>query len=74
MRWNLGWAVAWNAIVLPIGAGVFEPSLGLVLRPELAALPMADSSVIMAVNALMLEGLQLPRGPPARANRRRRGA
>jgi magnesium-transporting ATPase (P-type) len=30
----------YNAIALPIAAGVFEPSLGLVLRPEIAALSM----------------------------------
>ena len=47
-------------IALPIGAGVFEPSLGLVLRPELAALSMAGSSLIVAVNALMLKRLRLP--------------
>lgn len=33
MRQNLGWAVGYNVIALPIGAGVFEPSLGLMLRP-----------------------------------------
>ena len=60
MRQNLGWAVGYNVIALPIGAGVFEPSLGLVLRPELAALSMAGSSLIVAVNALMLKRLRLP--------------
>ena len=47
MRQNLGWAVGYNAIALPIAAGVFEPAFGLVLRPEIAALSMS--------------GLQLPR-------------
>ena len=61
MRQNLGWAIGYNTIALPIGAGVFEPSLGLVLRPELAALSMSGSSLIVAVNALMLKRLQLPR-------------
>ncbi len=60
MRQNLAWAVGYNVIALPIGAGVFEPSLGLVLRPELAALSMAGSSLIVAVNALMLKRLDLP--------------
>ena len=71
MRQNLGWAVGYNAIALPIGAGVFEPSFGLVLRPELAALSMAGSSLIVAVNALMLKRLRLPQpadtSPPAPA-------
>ncbi|MEO8093181.1 MAG: heavy metal translocating P-type ATPase, partial [bacterium] len=60
MRQNLGWAIGYNAIALPIAAGVFEPSLGLVLRPEIAALSMSGSSFIVAVNALMLKRLRLP--------------
>jgi len=60
MRQNLGWAIGYNAIALPIAAGVFEPSLGLVLRPEIAALSMSGSSVIVAVNALALKRLRLP--------------
>jgi Cu2+-exporting ATPase len=60
MRQNLGWAIGYNTIALPIAAGVFEPSLGLVLRPEIAALSMSGSSFIVAVNALMLKRLDLP--------------
>jgi hypothetical protein len=44
MRQNLGWAVGYNAIALPIAAGVFEPAFGLVLRPEIAALPAPTDS------------------------------
>jgi Cu2+-exporting ATPase len=64
MRQNLGWAVGYNAIALPIAAGVFAPAFGLVLRPEIAALSMSGSSLIVALNALMLRRLRLPR-PPA---------
>lgn len=60
MRQNLAWAVGYNSVALPIAAGVFEPSTGLVLRPEIAALTMAGSSLIVAVNALMLKRLRLP--------------
>jgi Cu2+-exporting ATPase len=60
MRQNLGWAIGYNAIALPIAAGVFEPALGLVLRPEIAALSMSGSSFIVAVNALALKRLRLP--------------
>ena len=60
MRQNLGWAVGYNAIAIPIAAGVFQPSLGLVLRPEIAALSMSGSSLIVAVNALLLKRLRLP--------------
>jgi Cu2+-exporting ATPase len=60
MRQNLGWAIGYNALALPIAAGVFEPSIGLVLRPEIAALSMSGSSLIVAVNALLLKRLRLP--------------
>ena len=60
MRQNLGWAIGYNAIALPIAAGVFYPAFGLVLRPEIAALTMSGSSLIVAVNALMLKRLRLP--------------
>jgi Cu2+-exporting ATPase len=63
MRQNLGWAVGYNAIALPIAAGVFEPGFGLVLRPEIAALSMSGSSFLVAVNALMLKRLALPAQP-----------
>jgi len=64
MRQNLGWAIGYNAIALPIAAGVFEPAFGLVLRPEIAALSMSGSSFIVAVNAVMLKRLHLPAPPP----------
>ena len=69
MRQNLAWAIGYNAVALPIAAGVFEPSLGLVLRPEMAALSMSGSSVIVALNALMLKRLRLP-VPPATSSTR----
>ena len=59
MRQNLGWAVGYNAIALPIAAGVFEPAFGLVLRPEIAALSMSGSSLLVAVNALLLKRLRV---------------
>ncbi len=65
MRQNLGWAIGYNAIALPIAAGVFEPAFGLVLRPEIAALTMSGSSLIVAVNALLLKRLALPAAAPA---------
>jgi len=66
MRQNLGWAIGYNALALPIAAGVFEPAFGLVLRPEIAALSMSGSSLIVAVNAIMLKRLALtsPGGQP----------
>jgi Cu2+-exporting ATPase len=60
MRQNLAWAVGYNAVALPIAAGVFQPAFGLVLRPEIAALAMSGSSLLVAVNALLLKRLRLP--------------
>jgi Cu2+-exporting ATPase len=68
MRQNLGWAVGYNAIALPIAAGVFEPAFGLVLRPEIAALSMSGSSFLVAANALLLKRLRLPEAPEAPAS------
>ncbi len=67
MRQNLGWAIGYNTVALPIAAGVFAPAFGLVLRPEIAALSMSGSSVLVAVNALALKRLRLPGPAPAKA-------
>ncbi len=59
MRQNLWWAAGYNTIAFPIAAGVFYPALGLVLRPEIAAIAMSGSSLIVAVNALLLKYTKL---------------
>jgi P-type Cu2+ transporter len=59
MRQNLGWAIGYNAIALPIAAGAFAWA-GLTLRPEIAALSMSGSSLLVAVNALLLRRTRLP--------------
>jgi P-type Cu2+ transporter len=59
MKQNLGWAIGYNSLALPIAAGVFAP-WGLTLRPEIAAISMSGSSIIVAVNALALKRLKLP--------------
>jgi Cu2+-exporting ATPase len=64
MRQNLAWAIGYNTIALPIAAGVFVPAYGLVLRPEIAALAMSGSSLIVALNALLLGRLTLPASAP----------
>jgi Cu2+-exporting ATPase len=60
MRQNLGWAIGYNMVALPIAAGVFVPIIGLGLRPEIAALAMSGSSIIVAFNAVLLKRLRLP--------------
>jgi Cu2+-exporting ATPase len=71
MRQNLGWAIGYNSLALPIAAGVFEP-WGVVLRPEIAAISMSGSSVLVAVNALALKRLRLPQPGPVDADGARR--
>jgi len=60
MRQNLVWAAGYNTIAFPIAAGVFYPAFGLLLRPEIAALSMAGSSLLVALNALLLKRTRLP--------------
>lgn len=60
MRQNLGWAIGYNVLALPIAAGLFYSSLGIKLSPEIAAISMSGSSAIVAVNALLLKRLHLP--------------
>ena len=60
MRQNLCWAIGYNSLALPIAAGVFEP-FGFTLRPEIAAISMSGSSVLVAANAIALKRLRLRR-------------
>jgi P-type Cu2+ transporter len=59
MRQNLGWAIGYNSLALPIAAGVFAP-FGFLLRPEIGAISMSGSSIIVALNAVALKRLELP--------------
>ena len=54
MKQNLVWASVYNLLAIPIAAGVFYPLWGWSLRPEVSALLMSASSIILAVNAVML--------------------
>ncbi len=56
MHQNLWWAVGYNVIAFPLAAGVFYP---FVLSPEVAALSMSGSTLVVAVNALMLKRIKL---------------
>ncbi len=59
MTQNLWWAAGCNTIAFPIAAGVFFPAFGLRLRPEIGAIAMSGSSLIVAVNALLLKYAKL---------------
>jgi Cu2+-exporting ATPase len=67
MHQNLWWAVGYNVIAFPLAAGVLYP---FVLSPEVAALSMSGSTLIVAINALLLKrtklaGIRQPGKPAA---------
>ncbi len=54
IKQNLIWALAYNALAIPIAAGILLPQYGLLLSPVLAAIAMASSSLIVVTNSLLL--------------------
>ena len=54
MKQNLAFALVYNALGVPIAAGVLYPFFGLLLSPVIAALAMSFSSVSVVTNALRL--------------------
>ena len=55
MKQNLVWASVYNILAIPIAAGLLYPNFGITLRPEFSALLMSASSIIVAVNAVLLK-------------------
>jgi Cu2+-exporting ATPase len=58
MLQNLGWAVGYNVLAIPLAAGVFAWA-GLVLPPAVGALTMSVSTIVVAGNAMLLRRLDL---------------
>lgn len=58
MKQNLIWATGYNAIAIPMAAGILVP-VGIILRPEWGAMVMAISSIIVVANALLLRKAKL---------------
>jgi Cu2+-exporting ATPase len=61
---NLVWATGYNALAIPVAAGLFAP-WGIVLPMSVGALAMSLSTIIVAANAQLLRGLKLRRAPRA---------
>ena len=59
IRQNLAFAFLYNALGVPIAAGVLYPFFGLLLSPMIASLAMTFSSVSVIVNALRLRKIAL---------------
>ena len=59
IRQNLVFAFLYNALGIPVAAGVLYPALGIMLSPIIAALAMALSSVSVIGNALRLRSIRL---------------
>lgn len=54
MKQNLFWASVYNVLAIPVAAGALYNSAGIEIRPEIAALLMSVSSIIVATNAVLL--------------------
>ena len=59
IRQNLFFAFVFNALAVPIAAGVIYPALGLLLNPMIASAAMSMSSVLVVTNALRLRTVRL---------------
>ena len=59
IRQNLFFALIYNAVGIPIAAGVLYPVFGMLLSPMIAAAAMSFSSVSVIANALRLRAAKL---------------
>ena len=59
IRQNLFFAFVFNALAVPIAAGVLYPAIGLLLNPMIASAAMSMSSVLVITNALRLRTIRL---------------
>ncbi len=58
MKQNLFWASFYNILAIPVAGGILYPNFGIMLRPEFAALLMSVSSIIVALNAVLLKRVE----------------
>jgi P-type Cu2+ transporter len=58
MLQNLGWATGYNLLAVPLAAGVLAGA-GITLAPALGAVLMSASTIVVALNAQLLRGVDL---------------
>ncbi len=58
IKQNLFWALFYNAICIPLAAGVFYKSMNLSLNPMIGAITMSISSIIVLSNALRINSVK----------------
>jgi Cu+-exporting ATPase len=59
IKQNLFFAFVYNALGVPVAAGVLYPAFGILLSPIIAAAAMSFSSVSVVGNALRLRNIDL---------------
>ena len=55
---NLGWALGYNVVAIPLAAGAFAWA-GIVFPPAIGALAMSVSTIVVAANAMLLRNVAL---------------
>ncbi|MEO8911362.1 MAG: heavy metal translocating P-type ATPase, partial [Candidatus Saccharimonas sp.] len=58
MQQNLAWATGYNALAIPLAAGVLSP-IGFTLSPAVGAVLMSISTIVVALNAQLLRKTKL---------------
>ncbi len=61
IKQNLFWSLIYNSLCIPLAAGIFYRSIGLILNPMFAAAAMSFSSFCVVINALRLKNIKFRR-------------
>ena len=59
MKQNLAWAIGYNSLAIPLAAGLLYPAFRLSLQPAFGALLMSGSSILVAINAVLLKNAKI---------------
>ncbi|MGQ0601877.1 MAG: heavy metal translocating P-type ATPase [Anaerolineales bacterium] len=59
MKQNLAWAIGYNSLAIPLAAGLLYPAFMLLLQQAVGALLMSGSSILVALNAVLLRNAKI---------------